>query len=267
MKKLNLKRITEFTFALSMSIFILSSCSKNEFYETNSVSERVTEPTLRQDRIKKGVIGLYEAKLIGRLHNTFLEKAFINHPTSIDVLKRNFYSINRTIPPKSLTDLFLYFEKNNSLEIELEINRHLSNQASKTILNQIKRVVYNNDNYLAKSKSLDNIVTKIDAINGKDKEILLVLIETSRASLKFWMPKVNGGMGRYDDYIERFDDVDEFKVNWKAIAWADGAGAAGTLLRTWALASFGPLGWGTIVGAIGFGAAWASGSALLYQLM
>jgi hypothetical protein len=95
------------------------------------------------------------------------------------------------------------------------------------------------------------------------------------------MPVQDGGSGTGDAFLTNLESQNNStslnspsnapatakSINWKSIAWSDGAGAAGTLLRTWYMAGFGPLSWGAILSAIGFGAAWASGAALLYQLM
>ena len=81
------------------------------------------------------------------------------------------------------------------------------------------------------------------------------------------MPLGKGGSGVGASFIEQIEDKTGSKVNWGKMAGADGAGAAGVLIRTWYFAAFGPLSWGAIVGAIGWGTAWASGYALLTQLM
>lgn len=101
---------------------------------------------------------------------------------------------------------------------------------------------------------------------GRDKEILLTLIETSRTSLKFWLPSSVGGEGNGDIVIEQFSSSTN-EIDWGQIGIADGVGAVGVLIRTWYLAAWGPLSWGAILGAIGWGAAWGSGVDLLVQLM
>ena len=97
-------------------------------------------------------------------------------------------------------------------------------------------------------------------LKGKEQEILYTFIEVSMNSVKFWK-----------EYRESMDvstsETIQEKIDWGAIAYSDGAGAVGVLIRTWYLASFRPLSWSAIIGAIGWGAAWGSGSALLYQLM
>lgn len=73
---------------------------------------------------------------------------------------------------------------------------------------------------------------------GKDKEILLTLIETSIASLKFWLPISAEGDGNGDIVVDQFSTSSSRKINWGQMGYADVAGAA-----------------------------WASCTSLLYQLM
>ncbi|MDA7768137.1 hypothetical protein N8904_00275 [Flavobacteriales bacterium] len=104
-------------------------------------------------------------------------------------------------------------------------------------------------------------------LRGVEQEMAIVFLKTFEKSSYFWMPAIKGGSGVGSNFIDKVEDKTGLEVNWGRIAAADGAGAAGVLLRTWYLAAFGPMSWGTIVGAIGWGAAWASGYALLTQLM
>ena len=109
-----------------------------------------------------------------------------------------------------------------------------------------------------------------ESITGSDLDIALTFLKTFEKSSYLWMPASKGGSGIGSSFIDDFEEevpLPSLAIKWKAIAYADGAGAAGVLLRTWYLAGFGPMSWGTILGAIGWGAAWASGASLLYQFM
>lgn len=214
------------------------------------------------------VIKLQDAIKIGEYHNSYLSNIVNNYPKDIESLKREFLSF----APKELSeeitnDIFSYFE--NDLEKQNQIIfENLNSQTSVSLYKEISEIVSNVTSYREVSSKLDEKLSEIEEQVGRDKEILLTLVETSRASLKFWLPTSEGGDGNGDVVLEQFPTATARRqVNWGQIGYADGAGAVGVLIRTWYLAAWGPLSWGTILGAIGWGAAWGSGTALLYQLM
>lgn len=191
-----------------------------------------------------------------------------NYPKDIESLKREFLGF----APKELSeeitnDIFYYFE--NDLEKQNQIIiENLNSQTSISLFKEINEIVSNVTSYREVSSKLDEKLSEVEKEVGRDKEILFTLIETSRASLKFWLPISEGGNGNGDIVLGQFPSTTARKqVNWGQIGYADGAGAVGVLIRTWYLAAWGPLSWGTILGAIGWGAAWGSGTSLLYQLM
>lgn len=214
------------------------------------------------------VISLQDAIKIGELHNSYLSNIVNNYPKDIESLKREFLSF----APKELSeeitnDIFSYFENDIEKQNQIIIE-NLSSQTSVSLYKEISEIVSNVTSYREVSLRLDEKLSDIEKEVGRDKEILLTLVETSRASLKFWLPTSEGGDGNGDIVIEQFPNATARRqVNWGQIGYADGAGAVGVLIRTWYLAAWGPLSWGTILGAIGWGAAWGSGTALLYQLM
>ena len=214
------------------------------------------------------VISLQDAIKIGELHNSYLSNIVNNYPKDIESLKREFLSF----APKELSeeitnDIFSYFENDIEKQNQIIIE-NLSSQTSVSLYKEISEIVSNVTSYREVSLRLDEKLSDIEKEVGRDKEILLTLVETSRASLKFWLPTSEGGDGNGDIVIEQFPNATARRqVNWGQIGYADGAVAVGVLIRTWYLAAWGPLSWGTILGAIGWGAAWGSGTALLYQLM
>lgn len=215
------------------------------------------------------VITLQDAIRIGEHHNTYLSNVVHNYPKNIESLKETFL----TFAPKELTeelttDIFSYFE--NDIEKQNKIIlENLQSETSVIIYKEVSEIVKNVTSFSEVSKELDEKLQEAQKQRGRDKEILLTLIETSRASLKFWLPISDGGDGNGDIVLEQFPSspTQRKQVNWGQIGFADGAGAVGVLIRTWYLAAWGPLSWGAILGAIGWGAAWGSGTALLYQLM
>ncbi|MDO5510490.1 MAG: hypothetical protein Q4F57_07320 [Weeksellaceae bacterium] len=214
------------------------------------------------------VISLQDAIKIGEFHNSYLSNIVNNYPKDIESLKREFLNF----APKELSeeitnDIFSYFENDIEKQNQIIIE-NLSSQTSVSLYKEISEIVSNVTSYREVSLRLDEKLSDIEKEVGRDKEILLTLVETSRASLKFWLPTSEGGDGNGDIVIEQFPNATARRqVNWGQIGYADGAGAVGVLIRTWYLAAWGPLSWGTILGAIGWGAAWGSGTALLYQLM
>ena len=99
-----------------------------------------------------------------------------------------------------------------------------------------------------------------------DLDLGLLFLEVTEKSAYFWMPVSSRGLGNIDNVMGDFNPNTAVSINWRKIAYADGAGAVGALIRTWYLAVT-PLTCGAIVGAIGWGAAWASGTAILEELM
>jgi hypothetical protein len=140
----------------------------------------------------------------------------------------------------------------------------------KLILDNVKDYIENTNNltfsqiqnYINSQKNFAN-----ENVSGGELDVILSFLSTTEKSCYLWMPTEFGGSGVGAGFIEDLEDEIGCQVNWRQIGYADGAGAAGVLLRTWYLAGFGPLSWSAIVGAIGWGAAWGSGTALLYQLM
>lgn len=192
-----------------------------------------------------------------------------DYPKDVENLKREFL----TFVPKELTeeiinDIFSYFENNIEKQDEIILD-NLNSSTSVTIYKETSEIIKNVSSFREVSSKLDEKLLEAEKEEGRDKEILLSFIETSRASLKFWLPISEGGDGNGDIVLQQFSSssTERRQVNCGQIGFADGAGAVGVLIRTWYLAAWGPLSWGAILGAIGWGAAWGSGTALLYQLM
>ncbi len=202
------------------------------------------------------------AILIGQRHNMLMTEAIKGLPISHEELKYNFNKINYEPTIQIKNEIYDYFASIDMNTLDSIIFKELLNTTSTSLCKQIIKIIHNDSNFETKSNDLNNLIPSINNLLSRDKQLLLVFIETSRYSLQFWM-EANKGGGHNGSGYETMNAA----INWNAIACADGLGAAGTLLRTWYLAGFGPLSWGTIVGAVGFGAAWASGSAILTQLM
>lgn len=202
------------------------------------------------------------AKQIGSLHNKYIAQGIQNSPSTNSSLKDNFMKIQVDgVDDKIKNETIDFFTQNNTSKQEEIIMSNLNSSSSRDLYNSTKNVIINAKDFSQVSKDLDLKLEEAKKLSGKEQEILFTLIETSRSSLYFWLPKSSGGQGGGGSYSNTS------KINWGAIGYSDGMGAVGALIRTWYMASFGPLSWGAIVGAIGWGAAWGSGSALLYQLM
>jgi hypothetical protein len=202
-----------------------------------------------------------DARTIGNLHNQYMGEGILNTPITTSDMKSKFNNMNvPEVTQDMKNEIYDYFENNSIDDVEEDILSELQSTESTNIFNSTKSIIFNNKNFQSKSNEFDTQLGLVEAqLFGSEKEMLLTFIETSRSSLSFWMPVEDGGQGGGVDYTP-------YAVDWKAVGYSDGAGAVGVLLRTWALASFGPLSWGAIVGAIGWGAAWSSGTALLWQL-
>jgi hypothetical protein len=235
------------------------ACEKNQNTQNNLVSKK-SELIIGSDQ----KITYEDAKEIGRIHNQFLAVGLDGEIKNDGVLKQNFETIELPEISADLKEaIFEYIENNNLADIEIEIINNLSSQNSIDIFNSIKNIIYDNNEYLLKPGALDEQALRLIYVPQRDQEMLLTLIETTKKSLHFWMPKSLGGQGRINDY---FDEVPN-AIDWGDIAVSDGYGAVGVLMRTWYLAGFGPLSWGAILGAVGWGAAYGSGISLLRQLM
>lgn len=203
------------------------------------------------------------AQKIGKTHNKYMALGIQNKPMKLEELKNNFMKMEvENLDEKTKNDIGAFVEQNNTSKQEEYVVSNLKTQNGKDIFYSVKNIVLTTKNFSDLSKKLDAKITETQKINGKDKEVLFVFIETVRNSANFWFPDNQGGENGGGVY----ETQGVGDINWGAIAFSDGAGAAGTLMRTYMLAAS-PVTWGMIISAIGWGAAWSSGASLLYQLM
>jgi len=207
----------------------------------------------------KREISLQDAKEIAKRHNEILSQTIRDNMTKEEFEEEIIKHAPDELNPDLQNQILEYLNSKDEKSLEMEILKHLKTKQSIAIYKSAKKIILTSpDNY---SALLDNKIKEASKLKGKEREILYIFIEVSKESLNFWnnyKKKVN---------LPANNNQAKKSIDWGAIAYADGAGAVGTLLRTWALAGFGPLSWGAIIGAIGWGAAWASGTSLLYQLM
>lgn len=210
----------------------------------------------------KNKVTVEVAKQIGNLHNKYIALGIKDTPLTNSALNMNFMKIQvDSVEDKTKNETIDFYTQNDQTKQEEIILSYLKSSSSRDLYISTKNTIINAKNFFQISKDLDLKLEEAKKLNGKEQEILFTLIETSRSSLNFWMPKISGGQGGGDSYSGTS------KINWGAIGYSDGMGAVGALIRTFYMAAGGPLTWGAIVGAVGWGAAWASGTALLYQLM
>ncbi len=209
-------------------------------------------------------------------HNQILEEAIGNIDWSSTLLNQelNSYFLN-------YTDSSIDFLINNRSDIQESVISNLEIYLNQNLNDSVYQMMINCKYFIAQKPNYSDLVSQFDlyreysrnTFNGGDLEMALVFLEVTEKSAYFWMPESAGGSGIGWNFINDYAEnnniplADISDIDWGAIAWADGAGAVGTLLRTWYLAGWGPLSWGAIVGAIGWGAAWSSGTAVLGQLL
>lgn len=202
------------------------------------------------------------AKQIGSLHNQYITQGIKDTLKTIAELKDSFMKINvEGVNDDYKNQLIEFFAQNDTNKQEAIIMSYLQSENSKALYYSTKTVIINAKDFTQVSKDLDAKLIEASNLAGKEQEILYTLIETSRSALQFWLPTNAGGLGGGSQYGT------SSKINWGQIGYADGMGAVGVLIRTFYLAAGGPLSWGAILGAIGWGAAYGSGTALLWQLM
>jgi hypothetical protein len=202
------------------------------------------------------------AKQIGSLHNEYVAQGIQNTPQTVSKLKDNFMNIKVDGVDDNIKNQTIEFFTQNDINKQEEIiMSSLKSEDAQDLYNSTKNIIINAKDFSQVSKDLDAKEVEASKLQGREQEMLYTLIETSRSSLNFWMPKSAGGQGGGNEYT-----TSTSKINWGAIGYADGMGALGVLMRTWYMAEFGPLSWGAILGAIGWGAAYGSGVNLLWQL-
>lgn len=151
---------------------------------------------------------------------------------------------------------------------------YISNNVSSAVYSMIEEV----GNYLVQKPNFSDLQNELSDhrgyaysnFTGTDLDAALLYLAVVEKSAYFWMPESLGGLGTGWAFIEDYCDDNNLStdlINWGEIGRADGYGAVAVLVRAWYLAAGGPLSWGAIVGAIGWGAAWGSGIEVFTQLM
>lgn len=211
---------------------------------------------------------------IASLHNLYLSQGISDFNFNSTDYNEELYSQFETIGVNSfglsLSDIEEVLDSADNDNYAF-ISVHSGDSDVIAIMDNVSNFIaaYPNCNFSDVQNEVQTQITyAINHLVGSDLDIALTFLRTFEKSSYFWLPLDKGGSGVGDDFIGDIEDHNPgVAINWGAIAYSDGAGAAGVLLRTWYMAGFVPLSWGAIVGAIGWGAAWASGTAILYQLM
>lgn len=251
----------------TMIIGMMISCTKNE--ETLKPTGNSNPPfsSLMEVAITR-VLDDATITLIGERHNQIMGDAVgqLNWAsTNIDVDLNTFF-INYNDPDIDAT----YTSRSDINDPVNDPDMYLSSNANPLLY----QLTVDCKNYLLQMPDYASLQNQFQVYRtyvnnnliGSDIDLGLLFLEVTEKSAYFWMPVSLGGLGNIDNVTDDFDPNTAVSINWGQIAWSDGAGAAGVLLRTWYLAAA-PLTWGAIVGAIGWGAAWASGTAILGQIM
>ena len=210
---------------------------------------------------------------IAMLHNLYMTEAIQNfdYNTSNDSieLRSVFLSIGLNDFQYSQTDLSNMLDSDGNQSSNLNYLSVYTSSAVVGMINSCKDYLYNTSNLsysgFSTFVSQEENYAHINFV-GTDLDVALTFLKTFQNSIYLWMPTNEGGSGIGQRFINNLQlqfqqastnavvtNVQERTIDWKAIAWSDGVGAAGTLLRTWYLAGFGPLSWGAILTAIGWG--------------
>lgn len=207
---------------------------------------------------------------IALLHNTYLERAFqnrnFNDSDHQQALYYRYINLGQNDFNITLNEAIEYLDSSDNDNL----TSYTTNIDLIGIINDISNFIDLNSNSTfsqIQNEVEDRVAYAHQILSGSDLDVALVFLKTFEKSSYFWMPQSQGGSGLGEIILLDFeDDFPGVSINWGAIALADGSGAAGVLLRTWYLASWGPLSWGAIVGACAWGASWGSVSALCIQL-
>ena len=195
----------------------------------------------------------------GELHNKYLLEAMelstLNKRLST---KQSFMSVNIPNVSNRIKENIIDTISSMTLEQMKHITlKHLQSKQAIVYYNKIDFVLDNFYNYNYLSAELDKIAIDINNnLVEEDWDIVMVYLETIRASANIWTPKEDGGLGIGHEYAMSNLVSKKYSIN-QLQAWvkADGRGA-GYGMVLWSFSAFlGPVGgagllYGAVSGAI-----------------
>lgn len=271
-----------------MGCFVFSSCQKDINSSISRKGVPATEKGIPTEMLKDSsrILTNEQIDSIAMFHNAYMIEAIQNFDFSVVndsiELRSLFINIGLNDFDYSSSELSSMLDSSGDRNGNLFFIETYTSSNVTTIIDSCQDFLNQNANI-----TYDDVVTFVSLMKsasnssllGSDLDASLTFLETFQNAVYLWMPAESGGSGIGQEFLSNLlinlnqnsssyipNAAHQRKINWKKIAFADGAGAVGVLLRTWYLADFGPLSWGAILGAIGFGAAWASGSAILIAL-
>jgi hypothetical protein len=230
--------------ALFLSATIFVACSKGD-------DEHPLEA-----KTQKGT-GLVDPIEFGKLHNKYLIEA-INISKNNRKLssKQAFMTVKIANVSSSMqSKIYDNISSISSGQMKDTIFSHLNNQLAKDYFNKTDEALKNATNYKELNDELDNIVLLINAnLSGTDWDIIMVYLETIRASANVWFSEEMGGSGigytyrNQNGLNSKSSMTQRVAPDWVA---KDGRGA-GYGMVLWSFSAFlGPVGGaGLIYGAV-----------------
>lgn len=227
---------------LSASIFV--ACSKGD-------NEQIIEA-----ETQKGT-GLVDPIEFGKLHNKYLIEAInISKNNRKLTSKQAFMTVKiANVSSKMQSKIYDNISNISSGQMKDTIFNHLKNPLAKDYFNKIDVALKNSTDYKELNNDLDNIVLLINTdLSGTDWDIVMVYLETIRASANVWFSEEMGGSGigyafRNQNSLNSKSSMTQRKVpDWVG---KDGRGA-GYGMVLWSFSAFlGPVGGaGLVYGAV-----------------
>ena len=260
-------------YILIFAVLCFSACKKDQFNENpKSDSNKIDYSSVAYSLPGRQLTNV-QIDSIAIMHNNFLIEVISNY----DLLTTNndsemlshFITIGINNFSLSASGRLAFLDSSNNNNYQFVAN-HSDDADVIIIMDDAHLFLVNNPscNFSDIQDFIDDEKTFANSnIAGSDLVIALAFLATFEKSSYLWMPFLKGGSGVGSAFLIDLEEANPgVAINWGDILEADGRAACGVLLRTWYMAGFGPLSWGSIVGAIGWGCAWGSGYAILSQL-
>ncbi len=158
---------------------------------------KVDDEQITKVNTQKGT-GLVDPIEFGKLHNKYLIEA-INISKSNRKLtsKQAFLAVKiANVSSTMQSKIFDSFSNTSSEQMKDSIFIHLKNPLAKGFFNQIDQALNSATNYKKLNDELDDIALSINTnLSGTDWDIIMVYLETIRASANVWFSKDMGGNG------------------------------------------------------------------------
>ncbi|MEP6929545.1 MAG: hypothetical protein ABI850_06020 [Flavobacterium sp.] len=232
--------------ALFLSATIFVACSRGN-------DENTLEATTQ-----KGT-GLVDPVEFGKLHNKYLIEAInISNNNRKLSSKQSFMTVKiANVSTTNQSRIYDNISNISSVQMKDTIFSYLKNPLAKEYFNKTDIALKNATTYKELNDELDNIVLLINTdLSGKDWDVVMVYLETIRASANVWYSEEMGGSGigynyrKLNSYNSKIS-----KQKLPDYILADGRGA-GYGMVAWSFSAFlGPVGgvgfvYGAVSGAV-----------------